>query len=372
MTTHKALLLSSLTTPISLQTVPTPSATPGSATLRVLAAGLQSYARAIFTGALPYALALPQVPGASCVARVLEVGPDATALLPGQLVWVDATITARDDADCNFLLGLHGGVSAGSQKLMRESWRDGCYAEIVKAPLENCYPLDEALLTRYGVEELAGLSTVLVPFGGLEEAGVGAGTTVIVAPATGKFSGGAVLVALAMGARVVAAGRSAEGLEKLKSFPGAAERLVSVRLVSDVEEDAKALFAATGGKGAKVYMDLSPPAAGRDGTPTHVTACLGALKRGGTALFMGGIQRGVEVPYGLMMFRNLTVKGKFMYERTQAERLIKMVEFGNLTMGKASGMTVAGTFGLEEIEEALDFATERTGWGGDVVLVPNA
>ncbi|KAF2502257.1 GroES-like protein [Lophium mytilinum] len=371
MPTHKALLLSSLTTPISLQTLPTPSPTPGSATLRVLAAGLQSYTRAIFTGALPYPLALPQVPGASCIARVLEPGPDATALLPGQLVWVDATITARDDRDCSFLLGLHGGVSAGSQKLMRESWRDGCYAQVVCAPLENCYALDEALLARYSVEELAGLSTLLVPFGGLEEAGVGAGVTVVVAPATGKFSGGAVVVALAMGARVVAAGRSPEGLERLKGFPGAGERLRTVRLVGDVEEDAAALLRATGGKGAQVYMDLSPPAAGKDGSPTHVAACLRVLKRGGTALFMGGIQGVVEVPYGLMMFKNLTVKGKFMYERAQAERLIKMVEFGSLKMGEASGMTVAGTFGLEDIEEALDLASQRTGWGGDVVLVPN-
>jgi len=359
---------------MSVKTVPTPSASPGSATLRVLAAGLQSYSRAVFTGKLPYILTLPQVPGASCVARVFEVGPDATTLKPNDLVWIDATITARDDADCNFLLGMHGGVTEGSQKLMRESWRDGCYAEVVKAPLEICYQLDEEALLgkmKYSIIELSSLTTLLVPFGGLEDAGVGAGKTVIVAPATGKFSGGAVLVALAMGAKVVAAGRSKEGLEKLKAFPGAEERLQTVQLVSDVEKDTAALLSATGGRGAQVYMDLSPPAAGANGTPTHITACLMALKRNGVALFMGGIQGGVELPYGLMMFKNLTVKGKFMYDRSQAERLIKMVEFGNLKMGEASGMKVAGTFALEAIEKALDLASQRTGWGEDVVLVPN-
>jgi D-arabinose 1-dehydrogenase-like Zn-dependent alcohol dehydrogenase len=269
------------------------------------------------------------------------------------------------------LLGLHGGLTKGSLKLMEESWRDGCYAQVVQAPLENCYPLDESLLKKYSVMELASLSAVLVPYGGLDDAGVGAGKTVIVAPATGKFSGGAVLVALAMGANVVAAGRNKEGLEKLKEFPGAKERLTTVQLVSDVQKDTAALLEATGGQGAHVYMDLSPPAAGYNGTPTHITASLMALKGNGIAIFAGGIQSGVELPYGLMVFKNLTVKGKFMYKHAQAKQLINMVEFGNLKIGQASGMTVAGSFKLEEIEEALDLASERPGWGEDVVLVPN-
>ncbi|OCK84337.1 isopropanol dehydrogenase [Lepidopterella palustris CBS 459.81] len=374
MATHKALVLSSFDKPISLETVPTPTATPGSAILRVLAAGLPAYARDIFTGKLPYVLTLPQVLGPSCVARVIEVGPDAIVLKPGQLVFVDPTIAARDDSDCNFLLGLHGGVTEESQRLMRESWRDGCYAEIVKAPLENCYILDEEVLIGklgYKIHDLANLSCVLVPFGGLEEAGVGAGKTVIVAPATGKFSGGAVLAALAMGAKVIAAGRNEQGLEKLKTFPGAAERLLTVKLVSDAVKDTAALLAATGGKGAQAYIDFSPPAAGAHGTPTHITACLNTLKRGGIAMFMGGIYSNVEVNYIGLMMRNITIKAKFMYERAQAKTLIKMIEFGNLRIGEGSGMTIGGTFGLEEIEKALDLAEKGKGWGGDVFVVPN-
>lgn len=79
----------------------------------------------------------------------------------------------------------------------------------------------------------------------------------------------------------------------------------------------------------------------------------------------------VEIPYGLTMFKNLTIKGKFMYEREQTKRLIKMVEFGNLKLGKESGVQVLGPYGLDDIEKALDVAAEHAGWGEDVVLAPN-
>ena len=254
MATHKAVVLSALDKPVSIESVPTPAAELGSAIVRVLAAKLQSYTREIFNGTRPYVLSLPLVPGPSCIGRIVSTGPDATALKPGQLVFCDPTITARDDADCNFQLGMHGGLSEGSRKLMDGPWRHGTYAEVAKLPLENCFPLDEERLCGakpdglgYKIEELLAISTGLVPFGGLEEAGVGAGTTVIVAPATGKFSGAAVLVALAMGAKVIAVGRNANGLEKLKQFPGA-ERLTTVQLVSDAQKDTGALLAAKAAK----------------------------------------------------------------------------------------------------------------------------
>jgi hypothetical protein len=54
------------------------------------------------------------------------------------------------------------------------------------------------------------------------------------------------------------------------------------------------------------YLDFSPPEAAKTG---HIVACLMALKKGGTACFQGGIQGMVNVPYGLIMFKDLTIKG---------------------------------------------------------------
>ncbi|KAM0301635.1 hypothetical protein ACHAO8_011623 [Botrytis cinerea] len=59
---------------------------------------------------------------------------------------------------------------------------------------------------------------------------------VIVPPATGKFSGGAILAALAMCAKVIATARSQENLETLYQFPGAKTRFTLVQLTSDIEK----------------------------------------------------------------------------------------------------------------------------------------
>ena len=87
-------------------------------------------------------------------------------------------------------------------------------------------------------------------------------------------------MALALGAKVVAGGRSREKLDALVKHLGEdGKRITPVVLTGDANVDAGALRAATpGGKGADAYIDYSPPAAA--GT-THIEAGLLALKRYG-------------------------------------------------------------------------------------------
>lgn len=57
-----------------------------------------------------------------------------------------------------------------AEKLMAEEWRHGSYAEYVKAPLENVYPLNEELLTKnlgHSIHDLGYITSLLVPNGGL-------------------------------------------------------------------------------------------------------------------------------------------------------------------------------------------------------------
>lgn len=378
MSTCKALVLESFDKPITIRSLPTPTVVLGSVLVSPIYAGIQSYLRAIFTGALPYPLTLPQTPGPSAIARVEAVGPDATNVKPGDIVWVDPTISARDNPDAQILLGLNAGITPGSRKLMAEGWRNGCFAEKALVPLENVFVLPTRLFESknfggmgYRFQELATLAFVLVPYGGLESAGVGAGTTVIVAPATGKFSGGAVLAALAMGAKVVAAGRNEEALKRLYNFPGAEDRLSTVRLEQDVEKDTQSLMAATGGAGAHVFIDLSPGAVSGPSTATHITAGITCLRRNGEAILMGGVTSDISLPYRLIMFKNITVRGRFMYEHEQIKRFIRMIENGNLVLGKRVGLTAKAVFRLEDVERALVEAEGATGWGGDVLFAPN-
>jgi NADPH:quinone reductase-like Zn-dependent oxidoreductase len=145
--THRALVLKSTTTPPSVESVPTPQPTPGSAVVRILAAGVIPYMREIYDGTRSYAFPTPLVIGCSAVGRVAAVGPDATKLSPGQLVLVHTTIRSRDDpTGAIFLAGVHEGFTDGSRKLMHGEWRDATFAEYAKV---RCKTIPTPLLIQF-------------------------------------------------------------------------------------------------------------------------------------------------------------------------------------------------------------------------------
>ncbi|KAF4542055.1 alcohol dehydrogenase [Lasiodiplodia theobromae] len=366
--THRALLLPSRSAPLHISTTqPTPTPTPGSAIIRILAAGILSYSGQIYTagGGRDYAFPTPLVPGASAIGRIAAVGPDATLLAPGALVLLDVTIRARDDPDGAIMLS--GIVEGSAPKLMRGEWRDSTYAEFVRMPLENCIAVDEARLCGelgYAVEELLAVSTMAVAFGGLDDVGVRPGETVVVAPATGKFGGAAVRVALAMGARVVAMGRNGGLLEELRGLGGPGGRVEVVRISGDVEGETEALKKLGP---IDVWFDISPPMAAGS---SHLRSVMGALRRGGRVSLMGGVPADFSFNYRGLMRQNITIKGTWMYTREQYVRLLQIVTAGILPLGKKNGLNIVGKFGLEQWKEAFDAAAERSGPGESVIFVP--
>jgi D-arabinose 1-dehydrogenase-like Zn-dependent alcohol dehydrogenase len=298
--THRALVQRVYADPLQVETIPTPQPTPGSAIIRILAAPVVSYTSEIYDGTRKYPYQTPLVTGISGIGRIAAVGPDATSLAPGQLVYVDCVIHGRDDPSAIILSGLTDGGSEGSRKLMRGEWRDSTYAEYAKAPLENCVPLDEKRLTAspteaglgYDIPRLAYFTQLLVPYGGLRDINLQAGETVIIAPATGGFGGAAVLVALAMGARVIAMGRNLESLEKLKKL---SDRVETVPITGDLEGEVAAL--ARFGP-ADAYLDISPAQAANS---THVKAGIMSLRHRGRVSLMGGFIGDVAIPHRIVL-----------------------------------------------------------------------
>ena len=347
-----------------MQTIETPSPTPGSAILTVLATNVLPYARALYNGTMQYPLMLPMVIGSSAIGRVAAVGPDATRLKPGQLVLSEIFIHGRDAPQDAMLFGTMAGFTPESRSLMEGEWRNATYAEFVKVPLENCYALDEERLTKtmgYSVDDLAYMLRQIVPMGGLYELDIKPGETIIVAPASGAFGGAAVEVAIAMGAIVIAAGRN---FKALKDIAKISDRVKIAQLKGEVEADAAALRAY--GE-VDAYLDFSPAAAAKS---THILSCLMALKTKGRACFMGGIQENVSTPYALLMSKSLQLRGRFMYEREAILRLLKMVDSGMLPLGARAGLKVVGNYALADWEEALGAAEENAGWGLQVLLNP--
>ncbi|KAJ6508310.1 hypothetical protein C8R45DRAFT_816644 [Mycena sanguinolenta] len=364
---HRVLVLNSTRDPIDITLVERtpPQAGPGSAVIRVLAAGVLSYAAEVYSGRKPYPYPTPFIPGSSAIGRIAAVGSDATLLKPGQLVFFDSYIVGRDDPTSLILHGLNSGPTPGSAKLMEGEWRDSTYAEYAKVPLENCFPLDETRLLGdlgYKVEDLMYLGAMSVPFGGLRDVGVKAGEKVIIAPATGAFGGAAVVTALAMGARVVAMGRNAEALERVKALNP--DRIRVVLNTGDVMGDTKEL---TKDGPADVFLDLSPREAAGS---THFQSCILALRREGHASLMGGQMDLVPMPIRVIMRYNLTVKGKWMYTKEDMRVLIHLAETGFLKLGQAGGIDTPTAFPLEDFTAAFELAAEKKGFGTRAVIAP--
>ncbi|KAM5357083.1 hypothetical protein ACJZ2D_016629 [Fusarium nematophilum] len=365
---QRALVLEARGQPLNLADVPVPDACPGSAIVKVLVTNIGPLTRRILTGQIPVPLEPPVVPCAQTIGRIHALGPDSTSLDVGQLVFVDLFTRSRDNPDDAILQGYVGG-SAASMKLM-DAWKDGTFAQYARMPLENIAPLNEELLVTqmgYTFADLSLLGPAAIAMGGLCEVDVHAGDIVIVAPATGLYGGSCVQVALAMGARVVAASRNDSLLTKMASTFESSGRLTTVKLTGDLEIDTAALKKATGSvRGADVFADWSPLASGKS---THFQAGLGALRRFGRCALLGGVEGNVEIPYLHVMWNSIRLQGRYMFDRKHTLQLIKLLESGQLKVGSGDGSGVqVRTFKIEEVEEAMDAAERELRWGDQVVL----
>ncbi|KAL6248037.1 hypothetical protein RBB50_005385 [Rhinocladiella similis] len=367
--THRALVQRVYAQPLQVETLPTPQPTPGSAIVKIIVANVIGYMKDIYNGARNYSYPTPLVAGTSAIGRVAAVGEDAVLLKPGQLVFVDCTIRGRDDPGAIFLSGIVDGSTEASRKLMRDAWRDSTYAEYARAPLENCFPLNEALLCGgpsdggfgYDAARVSYISALLVPYGGLRDIRLEPGETVIIAPATGGFGGAAALVALAMGARVIAMGRNTDVLAKLE---GLSSRVKTVKITGIQDEEVAALqkFGP-----ADAYFDISPREA--QGA-TYFKSAILSLRHAGRVSYMGGFLKDVPMPLRLLMRKDIKLHGKWMYSPDDVRSLVKMIEIGLLDLGERSGISVMGEFPLEQWEEAFEVAAKNAAMGQIALIKP--
>ena len=368
--THRALVLKSRDGHIVVETRPLPQVTSGSALVRNLNVQLISYSREVWSGKRPYPLPTPIVPGGQSVARVVAVGPDATTLKPGQLVFVHDFIASRDNPDELCLFGFTSGFSPGCQAMFENEWRDATLAEYSKVPLENCIPLDEKRLLGpleqgglgYTMDDLGYLQIPLVSYGGLIDIDLKPGETIVIAPATGQFGGAAVQVALAMGAgTVIAMGRNEEALKRVEALD--TSRIKTLKMTGDWETELEAL---KGFGPIDAFFDISPQEAYKS---SHFKSCISSLRRNGRASLMGGFED-ISLPIFPMVFGSLQLKGKWMYDREDIAGFMRLVNTGLLKLGPKGGNEVTGRFGLEQWREAFDLAAEKARVGQMALVIP--
>lgn len=367
---HRALVLKSRDEPLVVEVRPLPQLTSGSAIVRNLNVKLISYSRDAWSGKRGLQFPTPMVPGGSSVARVAVVGPDATTLKPGQLVYVHNFIASRDNPDELCLFGFTSGFSSGTYSMVENEWRDATLAEYSKVPLENCILLDETRLLSspeqgglgYSVDDLGYLGFPLVAYGGLRDIDLKPGETIIIAPATGQFGGAAVQMALAMGAgTIIAMGRNTQALKRVESLDST--RIKTLQLIGDWEKELEALKAFGP---IDAFLDISPREA-KDSS--HYKSCISALRRNGRASLMGGLGD-LTVPGWAMVFGNLQLKGRWMWDREHIAGFMRLVNSGLLKLGPKGGNEITGKFELEQWNKALDMAAEKARLGQMTLMIP--
>jgi alcohol dehydrogenase len=354
----KAAVLKALGSPLAVENVPDPVLGSGEVIVDVAATKVLAYAGEVFSGKRRYLLEPPVIPGAGCIGRVRDVGPDATELAVGDWVFCDPTVRARDNAQAPDII--LQGLTAGSERARRLQayFHDGSWAERMRVPTECAVrigPLSDAEAVAW-----CAIGNFAVPYGGFVAANLQPGETVLVNGATGAFGSGGVAVALAMGASsVIATGRNQQALDDLVRRFG--KRVTPLRMAVDEERDRKAILDAASAP-IDCVLDLLPPAA----TPAQVRAALLTVRPYGRVVLMGGIGPDVAVPYSWLMRNCVSIRGQWMYSRESIPRLIALVRAGLLSLDNHQ----AKCFGLDDVNEAIAHAAANAGPFALTVLRP--
>lgn len=373
-TTNRGLWIESFSQPLKVVSLPVPSATTGSVVTEVLASAIPSYTHLVHNGTLRLPnFPLPCVPNPNGIGRVHAVGNDAVRVKPGDLVYIDSAIRGRDDPDVMIMSGHIGGQTAAGKKLIQGEWRDGTLQRYHKSPLENIYPLDEKRLCGelgYSTSMLAAIPFYAVAAGAIiEAADAKVAETVVVGPSGGAFGGLAVEIALAVGANVIALGRSEAKLEAMKTKLGSPPQLSYVVMTGDGDTDTAAILRQTpNGTGAEVYNDWTPGEL--TGPAPYLSAAVRVLKRGGRVVLSGGSSANLPVPYAYVGMQDIQIKGKWMCNKKTLEQIIRMIEQGRLRIGHESGSELA-EFTLDQHDQAIEHARRNGGWRNYSVLMPN-
>ena len=274
---------------------------PGEVLVDVLAAGLNYRDLMVLDGKYGSNLLETRVPLADGVGRIAALGEGVSGWRQGQRViaphfvsWIDGPF----------------GMAAFGRDL--GSTLDGWLAEQIVLPAAALLAVPEGLSDASAATLAVVGGTVwhaMVAFGG---AGPG---SLVLAQGTGGVAIFALQLAKALGAEVAITSSSDEKLERCREL--GADYAVNYRERPDW---AAALLEATGGRGADVVVDtLGFPALGETVAACAVNARIGTL-----GALSGSPQAGVGVSQGLLIAKNITIKGIASGSRAMLARAVEV------------------------------------------------
>ncbi|MGA5585473.1 Alcohol dehydrogenase [Pseudomonas sp. E141] len=307
---------------------------------------------------------LPAVYGLDAAGIVKEVGEGVHGIKVGDRVYVNP---GRSCGSCHACLrGQHinctaftfqgyFGFGPGSQEIF-EDYPYGGLCQYMTAPASGLVKLPEAISFEQGCR-FGYLGTA---YSALRKAGVCSGQSVLISGATGTLGLGAVLLALAMGAtKIFAMARNRQLLERVRAL--APDRIFTISVGDEPLGDW--VHKHTDELGVDVFIDAVGP-----GAPHELTVeAIGALRRGGRMVDIGGMSEDLPVPMFKLMCFQISVIGSLWFTVAEGQDMAEMAAAGTLDLSVFD----QEVFAIEQVNEAMDAIADRKGGFTNVVINPS-
>ncbi|HKR42360.1 MAG TPA: zinc-binding dehydrogenase, partial [Paraburkholderia sp.] len=209
-------------------------------------------------------------------------------------------------------------------------------------------------------DEAARLGYIGTAYGALRRGGVGPESVVLINGASGTLGLGAVISALALGARrILGVARNRALLERVKALaPGRIETWS----VDDGPMD-QWVLKMTDGEGVDAALDCLP-----FGSPPEIfISALNLIRRGGVMINAGGVVGDVPIPLGALMIKGVTLVSSNWFNPKHAREMAALVESGLLNVSNF----VHHAYGLDQIEQAVSGFDSRNGGFTNIVIRPH-
>jgi len=306
---------------------------------------------------------LPAIYGLDAAGVVEEVGSLVTGIAPGDRVYINPgrscgscdACRSADPINCPaFTFQGYFGFGPASRAIY-QLYPYGGFSQYATAPADGLVKLPDAV----SFEAAARFGYLGTAYSGLRKAGIGPGRTVLINGASGTLGLGAVLLARAMGAtRILGVARNRDLLERVRAID---PQRISVLASGDepVGEWARRL---TDGRGVDAVLDTLGP-----GAPAQaMTDALGALRRGGRLVDVGGMSAPIEVNMHALMCAQVSLLGSLWFSVAEGEDMAAMAAAGTLDLS----VFEHHRFALDQVNEALAMAERRAGGFVNVVVLP--
>lgn len=335
-----------------LRVGPRPLPDPGAGEVRVRVAfcGVNHLDRMVAEETLPAPAALPRIPGGEVSGTVEAVGGGVDPALRGARVVVAPYLfCGRCEAclDGRETLCRHGDILGLG--------RDGGYAEAVVVPAANLVPVPPALdlATAAALPLAAATAHHMLT----DRAAPRAGEWLLVVGVGGGVASAALRLGCLMGARLIAASRSAEKLDRARADGAEA----TVRLEDGGRGLARAVRAITGGHGADVVLD---PLGG-----LYWREDVAALARGGRLVTCGAYAaREGHTDIWLTFAKELSLLGSYGGARRNVAAVVDLAARGAFRPAVADRLPLASAAAAHERLRRADvygkLLLEPTGGGG--------